>query len=97
MKNVPCSQIPVGLLGIAAERRGHPGTPCKAVRLHQAEEWMRQVKDTSREGRGGHGLAASTLSKDALMGPYCVFCDNPAYSSQNHRTNPELEGTLEVT
>ena len=52
-------------------------------------------KKLKQGGRGGHGISSINPSKDALRGPYCVFCDNPTYSAQNYKTGPELQGTLE--
>lgn len=79
-------------------RRGQPGTPSQAGRQHQAEGWaadVRQVKETEAERSRRAWISSINPSKDALRGPYCVFCDNPTYSAQNYKTGPELRGTLE--
>lgn len=59
---------------------------------------VQQVKE-SEAGRAGLGWARINSidpSNDAHMGAYYMFCDNPTYSTQNHSTSLQLEGTLEV-
>lgn len=55
-----------------------------------------QVKETEAERAEWARISSINPSKDVLLGPYCMICDNPTYATQNHRISLELEGTLEV-
>lgn len=79
-------------------RRGQPGTLSQAGRRHRAEGRaadVRQVRETEAGRSRRARISSINPSKDALRGPYYIFCDNPTYSAQNHKTGPELQGTLE--
>lgn len=89
-------------LGTAAEEGAAWNTKlgCKTAASSwgtgRCQDDVQQVKGTEAGRAGWAGISSINPSKDAGMGPYCIFCDNPTYFAQKHRTGPELEGTLEV-
>lgn len=56
-----------------------------------------QVKETEAGNTGETRISSSSPSKDALVGPDCMFRDNPAHSTHIHQTSLDLERNLENT